>query len=70
MLPMPLVLCGSGHLDGWWNSKAKCVEPGQSVGKLAVLDKIIMLNQVEKKALSLEKAHIDGATVTCLAMYV
>ena len=38
--------------------------------KVAVLDKIIMLNQVEKKALSLEKAHIDGATVTCLAMYV
>ena len=38
--------------------------------KVAVLDKIMMLNQVEKKALSLEKAHIDGATVTCLAMYV
>ena len=38
--------------------------------KVAVLDKIIMLNQVEKKALSLEKAHIDGTTVPCLTMYV
>ena len=38
--------------------------------KVAVLDKIIMLNRVEKKALSLEKAHIDGATVPCLTMYV
>ena len=27
-----------------------------------------MPNQVEKKAPSLEKAHIDGATVTCQAM--
>ena len=38
--------------------------------KVAVLDKIVMLNQVEKNALSLEKAHIDGATVTFLAMCV
>ena len=38
-------------------------------GKVAVLDKNMMPNQVEKKALSLEKAHIDGATVTCQAMY-
>ena len=36
--------------------------------KVAGLDKIMMLNQVEKKALSLGKAHIDGATVTCQAM--
>ena len=38
-------------------------------GKVAVLDNIVTYNQVEKKALSLEKAHIDGATVKCQAMY-
>ena len=37
--------------------------------KVAVLDRITMPNQVEKKALSLENAHTDGATVTGRAMF-
>ena len=31
--PCHLSFRGSGYLDGWWNSKTKCVEPGQSEGK-------------------------------------
>ena len=47
-----------------------------SVGSLAnltenaVFDKVLLLNQVEEKALSLEKEHRGGATVTCRAMYL
>ena len=38
--------------------------------KMAVFDKVMSQNRVEGKSLSLEKAHTDGATVSCRAMYV
>ena len=38
--------------------------------KIAIFDKVMSLNQVEGKSLSLEKANRDGATVKRRAMYV
>ena len=38
--------------------------------EMAVFDKVMSQNRVEGKSLSLEKAHTDGATVSCRAMYV
>ena len=57
----------SEYLDGWWNSKTKWKEPGQSEGKLAVFDKVMLLCSTRQEGkLSVEKRHTEMALLSTI----
>ena len=57
----------SASVLGWVMGQQHKV--GRSEGRTPDFEKFMMLIQVERKALSLEKAHRDGAAVTSQTMY-